>query len=332
MYISNNTAFRWQDDDSTYALQVCRDDTPQNPREDQENLATMACWHSKYSLGDKVEEKTQEEFWRRLVRHNVPEDDIFKAAADGKLGGIRIAENKEKPGTYDIYETCYLTCYLAGLQTSKEAEEYLEHSEIERAYVPGYLLDDLTVGDCQTLLEPYAEWMSLWLYDHSGLTMSCGARTGQYDDRWDSGQVGWIILTKEQVMNEVGTEYVLDENGERIRVEHIHEGQPSTWSYMTRPLTDDTWRRRAVEIMEGEVKEYDQYLTGEVYGYILFRLVDDDWEKIDSCWGFFGSKLEENGMLDQVGCGFSEAFAENRLEEGTAQTVTVISYSTEFEF
>ena len=32
------------------------------------------------------------------------------------------------------------------------------------------------------------------------------------------------------------------------------------------PLTDETWRNKAEEIMRGEVEEYDNYLTGEVYG------------------------------------------------------------------
>ena len=37
--------------------------------------------------------------------------------------------------------------------------------------------------------------------------------------------------------------------------------------------------------MEGEVKEYDQYLTGDVWGFII---EDDDGNELDSHWGFFG--------------------------------------------
>ena len=119
-------------------------------------------------------------------------------------------------------------------------------------------------------MEPYAEWMTLWLYDHSGITMSCGARVEQYADRWDSGCVGWIVALKETVMREMA-EYVLDKNGVRIRIEHKHEGAPSTWSYLTRALTDKTWRDRAIEAMKGDVELYDKMLTGDVYGYTLYE-------------------------------------------------------------
>jgi len=42
---------------------------------------------------------------------------------------------------------------------------------------------------------------------------------------------------------------------------------------------------RARELLISEVKEYDQYLTGDVYGYVV---EDADGEHIDSCWGFYG--------------------------------------------
>lgn len=38
------------------------------------------------------------------------------------------------------------------------------------------------------------------------------------------------------------------------------------------------------ELLESEVKLYDHYLTGDVYGYQLFERDT----KIDSCWGFIG--------------------------------------------
>ena len=40
----------------------------------------------------------------------------------------------------------------------------------------------------------------LYLYDHSGITMS----TGSFCDSWDSGQVGFIYVTKEDIEKEYG--------------------------------------------------------------------------------------------------------------------------------
>ena len=34
----------------------------------------------------------------------------------------------------------------------------------------------------------------------------------------------------------------------------------------------------------GEVETYDQYLRGNVYGYVI----EKDGDHIDSCWGYFG--------------------------------------------
>lgn len=81
--------------------------------------------------------------------------------------------------------------------------------------------------------------MPLYLYDHSGLTIS----TGSFSCPWDSGQVGWIYCTEEQVQKEWGGDV-----------------------------------DKAREYLEGEVETYDQYLTGQIYGYV----VEDE-----SCWGYF---------------------------------------------
>jgi hypothetical protein len=41
---------------------------------------------------------------------------------------------------------------------------------------------------------------------------------------------------------------------------------------------------------------YDDYLTGNVYGY---RITDADGEDKDSCYGYYGSP-EESGCIDEA--------------------------------
>jgi len=188
-----------------------------------------------------------------------------------------LAQNEDDPECYDIYETCY----LAGFQTRDEAKEYLEYSEIGQRAVADYILDDLTIGHCQKLMKPHAEWLDLWLYDHSGITMSCSHGGNPFYCPWDSGQVGWIVTLKEQYMKECR-------------------------------VAEDEWRERAVEMMEADVGVYDQFLTGDVYGYKLYEAEipdgDDDpeWAEIDSCWGFYGSDIYESGMADYLPDGLEE--------------------------
>jgi len=103
----------------------------------------------------------------------------------------------------------------------------------------------------------------LYLYDHSGITMN----TTGFSCPWDSGKVGWIFITKEKARKEFSWVRITKKRLEKI------EGY-----------------------LKGEVETYDQYLTGDVYGY---RITDTDTEEeVDSCWGFYG---EEYCMEEAVG-------------------------------
>lgn len=99
--------------------------------------------------------------------------------------------------------------------------------------------------------------LPLYLYDHSGITMS----TKDFGDRWDSGQVGWIYVSKKDARREFG------------------------WKRIT-----EKRRKEIEEILRAEVEEYDQYLRGEVYGYVL---EDESGERIESCWGFYGPNARD---------------------------------------
>ena len=74
--------------------------------------------------------------------------------------------------------------------------------------------------------------LPLYLYDHSGITMS----SSPFSCRWDSGQVGWYFVSKKKVREEYGVKKI------------------------TQSLID-----KVTEVLESEVKTYDMYLTGELY-------------------------------------------------------------------
>lgn len=97
--------------------------------------------------------------------------------------------------------------------------------------------------------------LPLYLYDHSDITISLTP----FNDRWDSGQVGYVIVRRGKMLKEFGAKK------------------------FTKAM-----KARALKIAEGEVQTYDQYLRGDIYGY---RVDEHD----DSCWGFYGMEecLEE---------------------------------------
>jgi hypothetical protein len=105
--------------------------------------------------------------------------------------------------------------------------------------------------------------LPIYMYDHSGITIST-SRTGQYADRWDSGQIGYIYVTKDKVKEEYGE-------------------------------ADDAIEK-ATSYLEGEIETYDQYLTGEVYGYIINGSCVDG----DSCWGYYGEKTAIETAREEI--------------------------------
>ena len=123
------------------------------------------------------------------------------------------------------------------------------------------------------------------LYDHSGITIST-SNGYPYNDRWDSGCVGFVYVTKEELFKE------------RIG------------------MVEEKWEEQADRYIESEVDMYDQYLVGDTYGFTLTKMVTkqekcphcgevireyEEEEVDDSCWGFYGDCLEDNGILDILG-------------------------------
>lgn len=104
----------------------------------------------------------------------------------------------------------------------------------------------------------------LYLYDHSGITIS----TGEFSNKWDSGQVGFIFISKAKVRKEYSVKRISKKLLAKIET-----------------------------YIDGEVETYDQYLTGDVYG---FKLYNSEGEEIDSCWGFYGSDYKTNGIKDHI--------------------------------
>lgn len=171
-------------------LKIYQDDHPFSPREEYDNLTTIAFFHNKYNIGDSVDYDSDDfEGW-------------------------------------------------------DEMEDY-----IQQTYKPLLILP-------------------LYMYDHSGIRLS----TSPFSCKWDSGQVGFVYITKKQI-DLIGT-YI--------------ENEESYEDYLA----------RLVSYIDNEVQTLDQYVSGDVYSY---EVVDESGEILDSCSGFYGSNWKKNGILEYVG-------------------------------
>lgn len=141
-------------------------------------------------------------------------------------------ENPESPRTWD--NICEFHCSHRRYSLGHKGFNYSSGQDCIRAAQSAQKQGDVV--------------LPLYLYDHSGITISLAPFTCP----WDSGQVGFLIVRKKKMLEEFG-------------------GRKFTQSLKV----------RALKIAEAEVQTYDQFLRGEVYGY----QIDEDG---DSCWGYYG--------------------------------------------
>jgi hypothetical protein len=124
--------------------------------------------------------------------------------------------------------------------------------------------------------------LPLYLYDHSGLRMKVGSFAGllpQGHAEFDSGQVGFIYITRKTIKKEMA------------RPRRMKKGQINPDLQEIKHVSKKD-RERIITSLKGEVNTYDKYLSGDVWGYV----VEDPEGYIgeESCWGYFGfSEVEE---------------------------------------
>lgn len=231
---------------------------------------------------------------------------------DGDEYRLRIErdDDSESPREWDNVATmvCWHRRYnLGDKHNFSDPEEFLKsllREYVSKNEIDEDALEDMSLNDCLKMLEDYTVIVPLYLYDHSGITIS----TGDFGDRWDSGQVGYAYISKQKIFDESLSLPYLDEDGNEVKIEHKHDNAPSTYNFKRIPADDENWRKIAHNYIDSEVNTYDQYLRGDVYGFVLEKHTvceccgHEEWEQEDSCWGFYGDTLEDSGILEQCGC------------------------------
>lgn len=280
--IYNVDALKYRYNGQEYVVQFFPDEYVSETPRDWENCgAKMISFHPDYRIGDEHDYKNSEEFWTDMVDQFVPRETILQHLKDGNLGGIRLERNPEHNEYYAVYESGFW---------AKQDEWYLQYDKVAECDLASRIIGDISERDCMMLCVPYMEALPLWLYDHSGISISCGKRVGQFADRWDSSGIGWIYISKEDAISKLNA-------------------------------NEDDWRSVANEDLKRQVEMYDMYLRGDVWGYCLYVLNEDgELEEEDSCYGFYGSDLYENGMLPYIP-GLEEALENDQVEEGHLNTV-----------
>lgn len=225
----------------------------------------------------------------REIKGNLYYDEDYFVETKKAVYKVSIAldDTAESPREWDNLGimACWHNRYTLGDIQPKE--EFLEHIADLLSDCPTIELYNKEYGclieDDEKIMREFNKYfisLPLYLYDHSGITMS----TGSFSCSFDSGQVGIIYVSKEDIRKEYSCKNV------------------------TKKIRDIVF-----SVLESEVETHDHYISGECYGYTVEHFVKSDNNELetefseleftedgDSCWGFLGSNSEKSGMLDYI--------------------------------
>jgi hypothetical protein len=123
------------------------------------------------------------------------------------------------------------------------------------------------------LIKKHAVILPVYKYEHGGIAY----KTSPFSCPWDSGQVGWIYITKKQIRKQFGVKAVTKK-----------------------------YREQAENALKAEVSCYSDWANGNVYRFSLEEKVllpeEETFElrEVESCGVFYGWDFKLNGLVDEV--------------------------------
>jgi hypothetical protein len=127
-----------------------------------------------------------------------------------------------------------------------------------------YSAYDIDAEKAQRRIEEKYIVMPVYKYEHGGVAYN----TGGFSCPWDSGQNGYIYISKDDARREYSVKRISAKT-----LAKIHGG------------------------LEAEVETFSQAANGEVYG---FTILDKDGDTIDSCGGCYGYDDGEGYMMQEA--------------------------------
>lgn len=187
-----------------HTIEIENDDMCMNPREEFDNMGTLALKNSAW-CDEEIDD----------------EQDLFN---------LLISEEDYRP--YDFSANCH---------DYYEIDSGKAWKNIEKQYII----------------------LPVYVMSHGATHYSAGA----FGCPWDSGQAGWIYVSKSEARKECG------------------------WSVLTQKRID-----KIKTYLSAEIETFDDCVNGEIYWY---NIKDKNGEDIDeSCGGFIGHDNDKNGLLE----------------------------------
>ncbi len=174
------------------------------------------------------------------------------------------------------YETIHE--FLLSLLSEEFKEKYERRAESELEYTYELIEDARenilpkdVLNKALIIFESKYIALSISVYEYSGITIN-----KRNFDMYQNNR-GIIFVSKDKVRKEYSVKRISKELEQKV-----------------------------LKILESEIKTYDQYLLGDVWGFRKYQLVKCDKcgscveEDLDSCWGFYGDDHKASGLLESA--------------------------------
>ena len=190
------------------------------------------------------------------------------------------AENPREWDNLGTFVSFGNSCYGADETYGRHPEQFL--IGLVDQYVDGFE-DRLSYKDeipslvaLLEMVEKYYVILPVFKYEHSGVAYN----TSGFDCRWDSGQMGFIYVAKEQLREEYDWNRITSKRREKV----------------------EAW-------LSAEINVFSQWADGNVYGFTLYyHDIEKEYHSVEaqySCGGFYHD-LSPTTLEDILECGIAE--------------------------
>ena len=210
----------------------------------------------------------------KMTNHYAKRDVVLRIVPD---------KNPENPREWDNLGSmiCWHRKYRLGDEHSYKTPFDFIFALAEEVGIPKEEVDlgCEAMDDAIEKLEEKALILPIYLYDHSGIMISTDGFRHVDPQRWDWGQVGFIYATND-----------------KLRKELLCSGAELS------PLE----RKHAEQLLIDEVRMYNDYITGDVWGYKLIEVMKcpmcnvERESLIDCMYGFYGSDPDKSGLKENI--------------------------------
>lgn len=256
-------------------FEMINEDGPENPREIWDCATEIIAYHRDYGIGDKGSKDYNRDLFASLRGRYI---------LWAMLQGWTPEEDDEGDGEC---ETC------AKVANGENERDWFIRTENDRVYCSSCLdLDTPPVTDSTKALH--------YLID--------------YSDR----RFGVVYSEKKScISKETAFIWPIDfteRSEESLSICEIDDHDCCGFIFLPKKWVDENYPNgltleKAQEIVEAELKTYNQWACNDVWGYVLTPppiaephcgTCECKVEEEESCWGFYGSDIEENGILESL--------------------------------